>query len=74
MNTKIINKLKEETNNSSYIVYREKYINNFVGCRNSIAHGEGREVSKEEFYDYLEGIKNLLTLYKEKLLDCGKPK
>ena len=28
MNTKIINKLKEETNNSSYIVYREKYINN----------------------------------------------
>lgn len=53
---------------------REKYINNFVGCRNSIAHGEGREVSKEEFYDYLEGIKNLLTLYKEKLLDCGKPK
>ena len=26
MNTKIINKLKEETNNSSYIVYREKYI------------------------------------------------
>lgn len=27
MNTKIINKLKEETNNSSYIVYREKYIN-----------------------------------------------
>ena len=28
MNNKIINKLKEETNNSSYIVYREKYINN----------------------------------------------
>ena len=28
MNAKIINKLKEETNNSSYIVYREKYINN----------------------------------------------
>lgn len=28
MNTKIINKLKEETNNSSYVVYREKYINN----------------------------------------------
>lgn len=28
MNTKIINKLKEETNNSSYIIYREKYINN----------------------------------------------
>ena len=28
MNTKIINKLREETNNSSYIVYREKYINN----------------------------------------------
>lgn len=28
MNTKIINKLKEESNNSSYIVYREKYINN----------------------------------------------
>ena len=28
MNTKIINKLKEETNSSSYIVYREKYINN----------------------------------------------
>ena len=28
MNTKIINKLKEDTNNSSYIVYREKYINN----------------------------------------------
>lgn len=28
MNTKIINKFKEETNNSSYIVYREKYINN----------------------------------------------
>ena len=28
MNTKIITKLKEETNNSSYIVYREKYINN----------------------------------------------
>ena len=28
MNTKIINKLKEETNNISYIVYREKYINN----------------------------------------------
>ena len=28
MNTKMINKLKEETNNSSYIVYREKYINN----------------------------------------------
>ena len=28
MNTKIINELKEETNNSSYIVYREKYINN----------------------------------------------
>lgn len=28
MNTKIINKLKEETNNNSYIVYREKYINN----------------------------------------------
>lgn len=28
MNTKIINKLKEETNNSSYIVYRKKYINN----------------------------------------------
>ena len=28
MNPKIINKLKEETNNSSYIVYREKYINN----------------------------------------------
>ena len=29
MNTKIINKLKEETNNSSYIVYREKYDLNF---------------------------------------------
>ena len=28
MNNKIINKLKEETNNSSYIIYREKYINN----------------------------------------------
>ena len=28
MNTKIINKFKEETNNSSYVVYREKYINN----------------------------------------------
>ena len=28
MNTKLINKLKEDTNNSSYIVYREKYINN----------------------------------------------
>ncbi len=53
---------------------REKYINNFVGCRNSIAHGDGRQVSKEEFYGYLEGIKNLLTLYKEKLLDRGKPK
>ncbi len=26
MNNKIINKLKEETNNSSYIIYREKYI------------------------------------------------
>ena len=26
MNTKIINKLKEDTNNSSYIIYREKYI------------------------------------------------
>lgn len=26
MNNKIINKLKKETNNSSYIVYREKYI------------------------------------------------
>ena len=25
MNNKIINKLKEETNNSSYIIYREKY-------------------------------------------------
>ena len=30
MNTKIINKLKEETNNSSYIVYREKYINSLL--------------------------------------------
>ena len=28
MNNKIINKLKKETNNSSYIIYREKYINN----------------------------------------------
>lgn len=28
MNNKIINKIKEETNNSSYIVYREKYIKN----------------------------------------------
>lgn len=28
MNSKIINKLKKDTNNSSYIVYREKYINN----------------------------------------------
>ena len=35
---------------------------------------DGRQVSKEEFYGYLEGIKNLLTLYKEKLLDRGKPK
>lgn len=26
MNNKIINKLKEETNNSSYIIYIEKYI------------------------------------------------
>ena len=26
MNKKIIKKLKEETNNSSYIIYREKYI------------------------------------------------
>lgn len=28
MNKKIIDKLKKDTNNSSYIVYREKYINN----------------------------------------------
>lgn len=28
MNNKIINKLKKDTNNSSYIVYREKYISN----------------------------------------------
>lgn len=28
MNNKIINKLKEDTNNSSYIIYREKYIKN----------------------------------------------
>lgn len=51
---------------------REKYINNFVGCRNSIAHGDDIPVSKEEFYDYLDGIKAILVLYKERLLNNGK--
>lgn len=51
---------------------REKYINNFVDCRNSIAHGEKRPVSKKEFEDYLEGIQDLLIRYKEKLLDFNR--
>ena len=46
MNTKIINKLKEETNNSSYIVYREKYINNI--------HIEKIYQEKELLYDVIK--------------------
>lgn len=47
---------------------RNNYINNFVACRNGIAHGEVRQVSKEEFEEYFDGIVNLIMLYKEKLL------
>lgn len=53
---------------NNWFVLREKYINNFVGCRNGIAHGEYRKVSKEDFYEYLNGILELINLYRDKLL------
>ena len=37
MNNKIIKKLKEDTNNSSYVIYREKYIK---GIRIDIIYNE----------------------------------
>lgn len=53
---------------NDWFVLRNNYINNFVGCRNGIAHGEGRQVSKEELDEYFDGITKLILLYKEKLL------
>lgn len=51
---------------------RKNYINNFVNCRNGIAHGDGTKVSKEEFYEYFNGIMRLIEIYKEKLLDFNR--
>lgn len=62
MNNKIINKLKKDTNNSSYIVYREKYIKN---SKIDIIYNETL-CDSDKLSDFiLRSLDHIETIYKE---------
>lgn len=63
MNNKIINKLKEETNNSSYIIYREKYIK---GKRIDIIYHEAL-TSQDKLSDFIfRSLDKIEKIYQDK--------
>lgn len=63
MNNKIINKLKEETNNSSYIIYREKYIK---GKKIDIIYHEAL-TSQDKLSDFIfRSLDKIEKIYNEK--------
>lgn len=65
MNTKIIEKLKKETNNSSYIIYREKYIRNI---KIDIIYNETLTDS-DKLSDFIyRSLDHIETIYNEKEL------
>lgn len=65
MNTKIIEKLKKETNNSSYIIYREKYIKNI---KIDIIYNETLTDS-DKLSDFIyRSLDHIETIYNEKEL------
>lgn len=62
MNNKIINKLKKDTNNSSYIIYREKYIK---GIKINIIYNEAL-TSQDKLSDYIyRSLDKIEYKYKE---------
>ena len=63
MNEKIIKKLKEETNNSSYIIYREKYIK---GIKVDIIYSEVLTDSDKLSDFILRSLDNIEKIYNEK--------
>lgn len=63
MNGKIIKKLKEETNNSSYVIYREKYIK---GIKVDIIYSEVLTDSDKLSDFLLRSLDNIEKIYDEK--------
>ena len=63
MNNKIIDKLKKDTNNSSYIVYREKYISK---RKIDIIYNETLSDSDKLSDFILRSLDHIDTIYNEK--------
>ena len=55
--------------NKDIFELKANYINNFVACRNGIAHGERRKLNINDIFNYIEDFIKMLNTYKEKLLD-----
>lgn len=51
---------------------KEKYINEFVLCRHSIAHGEKRIIKEDEIISYIDTFIYMLMEYKEDLLNIAE--